>query len=206
MKLAAFVLASLTGLVTGCATTDSSLQLTEVWPSTVPSDYPEITERWTRAAILRGEYQEALEVAATFKSPEWRAADAEKDANARGLVGPARAQRLAEAQAEAAGPYEFELMVTTWDRRENDLDRGDKSSWRVRMLDDEGREIEPLEIVKDRRPSFVVRAQFPAFGDFATAYVARFPRSRPLLGPNVKAMRMRISGQRGAVQLNWIAR
>ena len=36
-----------------------------------------------------------------------------------------------------------------------------------------------LEIVKDKRPGYVLHAEFPAFGDFATAYVARFPRTQP---------------------------
>ena len=71
-------------------------------------------------------------------------------------------------------------MVTTWDRRENDLDRGKKSVWRVVLVDEHGHEIEPLEIVKDKRPTFTVRAEFPALGDFATPYIARFPRTPPL--------------------------
>ena len=86
-----------------------------------------------------------------------------------GSPGPRATSCFAQAQAEMAGPYEIELMVTTWDRRENDLDRGKKSVWRVVLVDEQGNEIEPLEIVKDKRPSFTVRADFPAFGDFATA-------------------------------------
>ena len=96
-------------------------------------------------------------------------------------------------------------MVTTWDRRENDLDRGAKSVWRVRLLDEQGKEIEPLEIVKDKRPPFIVRAEFPALGDFATAYVARFPRTRPILGPDVRQVRLRFSSTRGGIGLTWLA-
>src|SRR5690606_9469842 len=110
-------------------------------------------------------------------SPEWRAARAEKDADARGLEGEARAQRIAQARAEGAGPCEFQLTVVTWDRRESDLDRGAKSVWRVRLLDEQGFEIAPLEIIKDKRPPLIIREEFPAFGDFATSYLARFPRT-----------------------------
>jgi hypothetical protein len=105
--------------------------------------------------------------------------------------------------AEMAGPYEVELLVTTWDRRENDLDRGKKSVWRIVLVDATGNEIEPLEIVKDKRPTFTLRADYPALGDFATAYIARFPRDKVLLGPDVKAIRLRMSSARGGIELTW---
>lgn len=188
-----------------CGAADPAVRLVDDWPAKVSDDYVEITERWTRRVVMRGTYQEALELAATFKSPEWRAARAEKDADARGLEGEARAQAIAQARAEAAGPYEFQLMVVTWDRRESDLDRGAKSVWRVRLLDEQGFEIAPLEIIKDKRPPFVIREEFPAFGDFATAYLARFPRTKPLLGPDVRQLRLRLSSSRGGVGLTWRA-
>jgi hypothetical protein len=146
-----------------------------------------------------------MELSATLKSPEWHAAHAEKDATNRGLVGDAKAQRIQQAQAEAAGPFEFELMVTTWDRRENDLDHGKKSVWRVVLLAADGHEIEPIEILRDRRPAFVVRSEFPALGDFATPYIARFPREANVLGPDVRRVQLRISGERGGLQVNWDA-
>ena len=154
-------------------------------------------------AVLRGQYQvEVLDLSATLKSPEWREAHALRDADFRNLVGDARDARVAQAQAEAGGPYEVELLVTTWDRRENDLERGKRSVWRVVMVDGTGHEIEPpSKIVRDKRPLFVVRAEFPGFGDFATAYIARFPRTTPLLGPSVRLVRLRMSSERGGVEV-----
>jgi hypothetical protein len=104
-----------------------------------------------------------------------------------------------------AGPYELELLVTTWDRRENDLDRGKKSVWHVVLLDEAGKEIEPIEIVKDKRSAYQLREEFPALGDFATAYIARFPRTQPVLGPNIHAIKLRMSSERGGVELVWAA-
>ena len=205
MKPASIRIGLLCLLAAACGATDPAVRLVDDWPTAPSGDYTDVTERWTRRATMRSTYQEALELTATFKSPEWRAARAEKDADARGLQGEARAQRIAQARAEAAGPYEFELMVVTWDRRESDLDRGAKSVWRVRLLDEQGFEIEPLEIIKDKRPSFILREEFPAFGDFATAYLVRFPRTKPVLGPNVRQMHMRLSSSRGGVSLLWRA-
>jgi hypothetical protein len=175
------------------------------WPAQLHDSYEDVTDRWTRKAELQTSYQQVLELAAVFKSPEWRVAQATRDAHFRGLVGAAREQRLEQAKAEFEGPWEVALLVTTWDRRENDLDRGKKSVWRIVLLDEDGNEIEPLEIVKDKRPAFTVRADYPAFGDFATAYIARFPRDKVVLGPNVKYVRLHMSGARGFVEVEWTA-
>ena len=204
MKRAGLVIAL---ALAACGSTAPPVHLTEDWPAKdTPLNYDDVTRDWTRSGTIRGQYQEVLDLAVTFKSPEWRAAHAERDADHRGLTGDQRAQVLAQAQADMAGPYEVELMVTTWDRRENDLDRGKKSVWRVVLVDEQGKEVEPIEIVKDRRPTFTLRSEFPALGDFAVAYVARFPRQPPLLGPNVRTLRLRISGERGGVEVAWNAR
>jgi hypothetical protein len=191
-------------LCTACAVTAPVVRLTEDWPTAI-RDYDDVVGDWTRKAQLRAAYQEVCELVATFKSAEWRAAHAAYEADNRGLTGEARASHIAQARAEVAGPYEIQVMLTTWDRRENDLDRGKKSVWRVVLIDERGQEIEPLEIVKDRRPSYVVRAEFPALGEFATPYIARFPRTTELFGPTAKQVRLRMSSTRGGVEVTWNA-
>jgi hypothetical protein len=191
-------------VLAACGGSPKPVRLTTEWP-TESGDYWDTTEAWTRSQNLRAMYQEVLELAATFKSPDWRAAYAVRDAAHRGLTGAALEQRMAQAKAEMEGPWEIELMVTTWDRRENDLDRGKRSVWKVVLVDEAGNEVEPLEIVKDKRPAFTVRADYPAFGDFATAYIARFPRTVAILGPGVKQVRLRMSGSRGGFELMWAA-
>lgn len=187
-----------------CTATYPSVRLTEDWPAAA-RDYTSVVRDWTRKAQLHASYQEVCELVATFKSAEWRAAFATHDADLRGLVGAGRDQRIAQSRAEVAGPYELEIMLSTWDRRENDLDRGKKSVWRVVLIDENGQEIEPLEIVRDRRPAFVVRAEFPALGEFATAYVARFPRTMPIFGPGAKQVRLRMTSTRGGLEVDWKA-
>jgi len=203
-RLAALAV-GITVLVTvgaACAVSYPAVHLTEDWPA-APRDYASVVRDWTRKAQLHANYQEVCELVATLKSAEWRAAFAQHDADLRGLVGEGREQRIAQSRAELAGPYELEIMLTTWDRRENDLDRGKKSVWRVVLIDEAGQEIEPLEIVRDRRPAFVVRAEFPALGEFATPYIARFPRTRPIFGPSAKHVRLRMSSTRGGLEVDW---
>jgi hypothetical protein len=190
-------------VVAACGPPPPPIVLAEDWPAAAPGSYKAVTTVWTRTATLRGAYQEVLDLAATFKSAQWRYVHALRTAQDRGLAGNQLTETLDAARADVSGPYEVELLVTTWDRRENDLDRGAKSVWHVALVDEAGHEITPLEIVKDRRPNFVVRAEFPAFGDFATAYVARFPRVTPLLGPNIHQVRLRMSSERGGVEVSW---
>ena len=192
--------------IVACAKPPPKVQLDEQWPAQVPGDYKSVTGRWTRNGSLRGQYQQVLDLYAVFKSPEWRAVHAAKMADMQRLDGAQRDAALAGARAAAASdPYEVELLVTTWDRKENDLDRGKRSVWRVVLVDEQGKEIEPLEIIRDKRPVETLRAEFPAFGDFATAYIARYPRAEPLLGPSVKQLRLRMSSERGGVELTWAA-
>nr|HEX4313742.1 hypothetical protein [Kofleriaceae bacterium] len=205
MMNALLVIVATGAAATACTPPPPKVPLVEEWPAQPSEKYKAVTSAWTRSAVLRGAYQEVLDLSATFKSPDWRAAHAERDAEFRGLDGAAKASRLDEARAEQAGPYEVELLVTTWDRRENDLDRGAKSVWRVVMVDDKGHEVSPLEIVRDKRPTFQISAEFPAAGDFTTAYVARFPRTTPLLGPGITQLRLRMSSERGGVELTWLA-
>ncbi|MBC7977398.1 MAG: hypothetical protein H7138_20675 [Myxococcales bacterium] len=202
--IALIVLGLTLGEISACSVAHPVVRLTEDWPA-APRDYADVVAEWTRKAELRVDYQEACELTATLKSPEWRAAHAAQDADHRGLTGEARAQHLQQARADAVGPYELEIMLTTWDRRENDIDRGKKSVWRVVLIDEAGHEIEALEIIKDRRPTFVVRAEFPALGQFATPYIARFPRSVAILGPNAKQVRLRMSSPRGGLEVTWRA-
>ena len=165
-----------------------------------PNEYERVTKTWTRKGEMRQRYQEALTVAVTFKSLPWREAFARKTAEDRGLEGPALDAQVAQAKADDAGPLEFEMIVVTWDRRENDLDRGKKSVGRIRLLDDAGMEVEPLEILKDKRPDYIIDAEFPEMKNFAVAYVVRFPRDKIA---NPANLRMHMSSPRGGVRLVW---
>jgi hypothetical protein len=177
--------------------------LTEDWPARA-GDFDDVTRAWTREATLHRGYQEVLSVGATFKSPAWRVAHATKVARSRGLDETATAALLAAEKAAADKEYAFELIVTTWDRRENELARPNPV-WTVTLIDGTGRSINPVRIERDKRPKHVLRAEFPVVGDFAEAYVAYFPHDPPVLGPGVKTMRLRLSSARGNVEVAWDA-
>lgn len=205
MTLARVAVAVALGLsCAACGATPAPLTLSETWPSQA-GDFEAVNEAWTRKAIMRGEYQQALEVYATFRSPEWRAARASHDVRMRNLDGSARDAVLAAARTASEGDYEVTLVMTTYERSENDLHRGDRSVWRVALVNDAGLETPPSKIVRDRRPPEILRADFPTLGDFATVYIVTFPRTAAVLHDGAKRVVLRMWSTRGSVELVWAA-
>lgn len=204
MRLARVALAAALGLaVTACAATPPPITLAETWPSTA-GEFEGVNKAWTRKAIMRGEYQQALEVYAILRSPQWRAARAAHEAKLRGLEGSSRDAVLAAARTSAEGDYEVTLVVTTYERSENDLHRGERSVWRLALVNDAGLETPPSKIVRDRRPPEILRAELPMLGDFATVYVVTFPRTASVLHEGAKRVALRMWSVRGAVELAWV--
>jgi hypothetical protein len=190
-----------------CGPKNPPVPLTDQCPAQASGDYDDVTEKWTREGGFRKEYEDSAKVHATFRSPDWRVAHAIREAELRQLTGNSRNALIQQACADMAGNYEIEVMLTTWDRRENCLDRTPaRCGWTVALIDDQGVEHQPLEIVKDRRPTKLVRAEYPALGEFATPYIARFkrdPEKAPILGPNVRKVRLVMSNPRGTMQVSW---
>jgi hypothetical protein len=187
----------------GCGATPRPVDLCGNWPDK-PGNFGDVTAAWTRHAEMSRDYQQVLTVDATFKSPEWRVAHVARTAKARGLDAEATAGLLAEHKAAAIAAHEIELIVTTWDRKENELARPNPV-WTVTLIDGNGRSIAPLKIRRDKRPKHILRAEFPAVPDFYEAYVASFPADPPVLVCGIKTVRLRVASERGSVELVWNA-
>jgi hypothetical protein len=194
---------ALAALVAGCAGAPPPVTLAGDWPAQC-GNFDDVTDAWTRHGTFRRDYQEVLSVEATFKSPEWRCAHAMRVAKARGLDAAATAKLIEDEKATAAKAHDVELIVTTWDRKENELARPN-AVWTATLIDGQGRSIAPAKITRDKRPKHVLRAEFPTVGDFAEAYVASFPADPPVLAPGVKSVRLRLSSERGNVEVAWTA-
>ncbi|MCB9565187.1 MAG: hypothetical protein H6709_14680 [Kofleriaceae bacterium] len=197
-------LALIVALVAACARTPRPVSLTGAWPAQ-GGDYKRVTRAWTRAASIRAEYQLVAKIHATLKSPEWRAAWLARRVRTGSLGAQAQADLERREHDADAAAVEVEIILVTWDRRENDLERGDRSVWRLWLVDADGNEIPPIEVKRDKRPENIIRSEFPSFGDFSQAYVARFPRTDRIFGPGVDSVALRLSSTRGGVQLIWHA-
>ncbi len=192
----------------GCGSAQRrDVDLAGTWPTepATADDFAGVDRQWTRREVLRGGFQQILDVHATLRSPAWRAAWAERQIAVRALPLPEADELRATARTAADGDYEVTLVVIAYDRAENDLDRGERSMWRLSLIDDAGRETPAAEIVRDRRPRDVLRTEIRTYGDFAEVYVARFPRSAEVLRPGARQVSLKIAGSRGRVVLTWHA-
>jgi hypothetical protein len=189
-------------LVAACGAPVHTIAFSDEWPTRV-ARFDDVSAAWTRVVKMRNGYEESLTLQATFKSPEWRAARIARDVKYAHMSDAAATDLVAKEQAALADHYEVELLVTTWERRENDLDRGERSVWRVALVDDDGTEVAPIEIVRDKRPREILLADFPEFGDFAVAYIAKFPKKTDLFRPGARKIGLHMWSARGGVELSW---
>ena len=193
-----------------CGGAPPPVELTNQWPDRA-GDYEEVTERWTRhgrdhAAGDDRVTEQIIDVYATFKSPEWRAAHLRFLERRHQLPAAELAARREKAQADAADAYEVHLLVATYDPRSNDLHKGERSTWRVALVDGAGNEIVAEEIRRDRRRRSEIAAEFPHLGDFHEPYVARFPRTIDLLRPEAERFSLKVTSAQGGVVLTWAER
>lgn len=197
-------------LTAGCGgTAPAPVQLSDAWPAQV-GDFDEVTRKWTRrdreidGPDDRGRtIEQTLEVIATFKSPEWRAAYVKHRAERHHLPPSEVASLTAREKADAAENYEVMLLVATYDQRLNELQKGARSVWRVALVDATGAEIVASEIKRDRRPRTEIAAEFPQMGDFHRPYVARFPRKIDLLRPGAGRFSLKVTSLQAGVELVW---
>jgi hypothetical protein len=150
-----------------------------------------------------------ITVRATALSPEWRAAYVRELARRMKLPAGARAELEAEHKTAAAEAYVFEVLVATHKNEWNDLAKWPKSTWRVSLVGDGGREALPVKIELDRRQGAEVASWFYGYEPFYKAYVVSFPRvaadGEPLLGEGAKSMTLRIASAMGTAELVWSA-
>jgi hypothetical protein len=182
------------------------VSLAGTWPSQ-PDDYEQVTRRWTRHDRVRGDISEHLSeivsVHATLLSPEWRAAYVAKRSEDE-MLSPAKRQALLAAQRERdAAYYEVMLIMSAYERRLLDFDRGERSVWRVVLTDGRGNEIEASSIERDRRLRSVIAEYFPALGDFERPFLARFPRDIELFGGGAETIELILASPRATVKLVW---
>jgi hypothetical protein len=190
----------------GCGAANRVVSLAEPTRAPPASEYVDQVKKWTRHAHLREDFDIALDIDATLRSPEFRAAYAEKFIRVY-RVGPALAdQKRIELRTDGANTYELHIETQTHTYELNDL-VPNKKIWRLGLLNDRNQEVQALEIqsLKDRPE--VAAAFYPYAGLFSRGWRVRFPTvladGTPLVGPDTASLTLRISGPQGSVDLVW---
>jgi len=202
VKLAAVVAV----LVAGCASTPVVVSLGEPSPPPTSKDYVNQLKKWTRHAHLRNDFDQALDVDATLRSPEFREAFAAKYIEIYRIGSENQAHTRGEILSDGADSYEFHIETATHDYALNDLTSA-KTVWRVTLVDDQGHEVQPSKVtgLKERRA--LDEEFYPYASIFSRGWTMRFPKQltdgTPLIGPNTKNVTLRIAGPMGTIDLVW---
>lgn len=172
----------------------------EDWPSS-PRPYGDVYADWTRKGRIVSDYDRILTVSATFKSTEWRAAYVARRGAAERLPQAERNDLAKRQLAESQERFELQLLVNTYRREDNDLQKNQRSRWRIVLVDEQGNQIEPTEIRRDRRARGDLLNLFPDLDPQDEAYIASFPRSSSLLSQS--KFSLLIASLEGSVELTW---
>jgi hypothetical protein len=191
----------------GCASAPVKVSLAEPSPPPTSKDYVDELKRWTRHAHLRNDFDQALDVDATLRSPEFREAFAAKYIEIYRIGSENQAHTRGEILSDGADSYEFHIETATHDYALNDLTSA-KTVWRVTLVDDQGHEVQPSKVtgLKERRA--LDEEFYPYASIFSRGWTMRFPRTRldgsPLVGSDTKALTLRFAGPQGSVDLVWV--
>jgi hypothetical protein len=197
----------LVALLAGCGGARSYIVSLES-PAVAPpaGDYVDELKKWTRSGHLRNDFDEALTVDATFRSPEFRAAYSEKWVKTY-RMGPDDAARTRERlRSEGGDTWEFHIESSAHRWEINDFS-SKKSVWRVALVDDQGREVTAKSIIVTTAHRELEMEFYPYANIFSRGWTLRFPKTlvdgSPLVGPNTRTLTLRIAGPMGAIDLVW---
>jgi hypothetical protein len=192
----------------GCAgAARQRVSLNEPTQQMTLKDYEKYLKRWTRHGHVIHDFDDALDVNATLRSPEFRSAYAAKYLEDYKIVPESRERVRGEIMSDGADSYEFHVETQTHDYDINDLS-GAKTVWRVTLIDDQGHELPPSQIVAGKVRREVDMAFYPYATIFSRGWRLRFPRARsdgtPLVGSDTKSLTLRFAGPVGVVDLVWL--
>lgn len=171
-----------------------------------PSDYFAVHDRVTRHGQLTESFDSVMTVDATLSTPEFRAAYAERYIQLYNVPESERDRVREQIMTEAADSIELHLETATHAFDANDL-TSNKTMWRITLIDDQGREIQPSDLVPARGHRTTQRAFYSNANDFSKGWRLRFPRQRPdgepALSPGSRSLTLRMGSPHGAIDLTW---
>jgi hypothetical protein len=147
-----------------------------------------------------------LTVTSTFESYDFRWAYVVRYAQDYRLTVDQRRQLLETTLAETKTRHQFFVALYGANPRWSDLARPN-TAWIVRLIDDQGNETAPEEIVPIKRPGAIERTYFPYTSPWRQAYRIRFPvvttDGRSTIAPHARWFGLRFAGAQGNEELRW---
>ena len=204
MREAAMVVSLL--LLSGCGSRALSMR-----PSSrafTPDDYSSIYGDWTRTSdeFAFDRLEDILHVTATFEAWEFRWAYVVRYAADYSLRTEERTRLLRSSLTDAQERHRFFVTMVGNRYVESDL-TDQRSAWRVLLVDTDGRQTQPVEVSRVRRPGAAERVYFPAISvqrhTFRLAFPTQHEDGTPVIAPDARELVLRFTGAEGTVDLRW---
>jgi hypothetical protein len=196
-------------LAAGCREPPSRVSLDAVREAPPASWYVDELKKWTRHGHLIADFDDTLSVDATLHSPEFRAAYAEKWIAVYLLNTDEAARMRAQLNGQIADVWELHVETSAHVFEIADLSPK-KSVWRVSLLDDQGRALQPLSIEAVKQRPETNSAFYPYASLFSRPWTVKFPRNladgTPLVTPDTRWLTFRFAGPQGFVDLVWLVK
>lgn len=193
-------------MLLACGSPRLSLRPTE--HTFTANDYGSVLDRWTRRAddFDFGRLGEVLHVTATFESREMRWAYVVRYAADHSMTTDERSRLLERTLADADDRHRFFVTLGAPIFREGDL-TGEQSDWRVLLVDSNGHQTEPVELLRIPRPSHDMRVYFPSIHRQRHVFRIAFPvvgrDGTATIEPGSDRVILRFAGAGGTVNLQW---
>lgn len=159
--------------------------------------YRRALRRWTRDIRLYDRWSTSLLMKATYKSPAFRRAWSHEYAR-RYILPQEDAALLMEAELDEASRFhEFQFAAWADDSRGGDF-VGKDPPWKVRMIGDGGRSVEPLLLRRVRSPSTEILRLYDYITPHDRVFIAKFPvlgpDGLPLITDRSEEVRLQVAG------------
>jgi hypothetical protein len=171
-----------------------------------PRAYRRAVRRWTQELRLYNKWETSLLMRATFKAPRFRRAYSHEYAR-RYILPQDDYALLLQRELEDASRY-HEIVFAVWadDTRRGDF-VGKDAPWKVRLVGDGGRTVDPLILKRIRRPTTELLSLFPYITPHDRVFVAKFPTlgpdGLPLITEQTPVIKMQVAGVVHRGELIW---
>ncbi len=169
--------------------------------------YKTVCDAWSRESRIHRGLEVELIVSATFKSKEFRRAYAEEYARAYKLT-PEKKKQFVDNQLEATTRGHEFLMATFVPEEKWDDFNHPNSVWKLYLVNDQNKRVEPVEVRSVRRQDAVTPHFFPYVTPWKSVYKVRFPcniptTDQPIIAENTKGIKLVITSVLGTAELGW---
>lgn len=194
------------GSILGCATATVNLDRGPreyVW-----TDYDAILEKWTRDQTVTdfAKLDSYLSVTATYHSWDYRWAYAIRYARDHRLTMAERGEFMDKSFAELDASHVFYVATEAEFKKWADMTETDPA-WVIRLVDDQGNETPPTEIVRIRKRTAAETTYYPYATPWRTGHYVHFPAKNaggaPTISEKARWFGLQFSGPRGIETMRW---